>query len=111
MALPRIERHKLVILTAAVGITSLITTGFLIESRYGYPKHDPIMIYFNSWKADRTETQAFADQKKTLLIQRQEIADAAAKVDKHTNDRDKARLKAMAAANAEAIERLGADKP
>lgn len=111
MAIRRIERHKLVILALAVGITSLITTLFLIESRYGYSKHGPIMVYVDSWRADRTEADAFAEQKKTLLVQRQEIADAAAMVDKHTNDRDKARLKAMAAANAEAIARLGADKP
>ena len=111
MVIPRIERRKLVIATLAVGITSLITTGFLIESRYGYLPHDPIVIYFNSWKSGRTDAEAFAEQKRTLIVQREQIKDAIAKVDKHTNDRDKAKLKAMAKSNAEAIKALGADKP
>lgn len=111
MVFPRIERSKLVIATLAVAITSIVTTGFLIESKYGYLPHAPIVVYFKSWAADRSEGQALDDQKKLLIVQRKEIADAEAKVDKHTNDRDKARLKAMAASNAAAIERLGADKP
>ena len=107
---PRIERRKLIVATIAVAITSTVVTGFFLEARSGYSPRGPMLVYFNSWKADRTEAQAYADQKRDLLLQRREIADAMAKVDKHTNDADKARLKAMKAANSEAIARLGADK-
>ncbi len=109
--LQQIERHKLVIGGLSLFVTLLIATGFLIESRYGYLKPDPVMIYVKTWPAGRTEADALADQKKLLLVQRQEIRDAIAKVDKHTNDADKLRLKKMAASNAQAIARLHADQP
>lgn len=111
MQFPRIERHKLIVAALSVGVTSLIVTAFFIENRYGYMKPPPVLVFVKNWKADRSEADAVADQKRDLLLQRDEIAKAIAAVTKNTSDRDKARLQAMKASNTAAIKRFGLDTP
>ena len=107
MVFPRFERHKLIIATCAVAVTSLIITGFLIENRWGYSKRAPIILYFQSWGADRGEAEALKAQKQALLVAREAIREEMARVTKHTNDADRAKLKAMEKSNAAAIKKLG----
>lgn len=102
------RRRNLIIAAMSVAATSIVVTGFLIENRWGYAKPPSLVIYIDSWKDGRTRSEAEVAQRRTLFTQREEIAAAQAKVDRHTSDRDKARLKAMAAANAAAIAALDA---
>lgn len=56
------ERHKLVFAAISIGITSLIVTAFIVESRYGILP-GPSTIYAADWSADRTDAQIVAQQK------------------------------------------------
>ncbi|WP_353216244.1 hypothetical protein [Sandarakinorhabdus sp.] len=58
--------------------TATVMTLFLIESRWGYSKPDPIVIYAQSWKADRTREQAIADTKATIAAREAKLAQARA---------------------------------
>lgn len=62
----------------AVLATAIIMTLFLLESRWGYSKPDPIVIYAQSWKADRTREQAIADTKATMAAREARLAQARA---------------------------------
>jgi len=62
----------------AVLATAAIMTLFLIESRWGYSKPDPIIIYAQSWKADRSREQAIADTKATKAAREAKLAEARA---------------------------------
>lgn len=55
-------RYKLIFAAIAVGMTSLIITGFVIESRSGVlPGRQIIMV--SDWHADRTDAEIVAQQK------------------------------------------------
>ena len=56
-------RHKLVFLTIAIGITSLIITGFIVESRDRTLLPGPQTIYVSDWHADRSDAEIQAQQK------------------------------------------------
>lgn len=56
------ERHKLVFAAIAIGITSLIVTGFIVESRYGVLP-GPQTIYASDWSTSRTDAEIIAQQK------------------------------------------------
>lgn len=45
----------------AVLATATIMTLFLIESKWGYSKPDPKIIYAQSWSGDRSRADAIAD--------------------------------------------------
>lgn len=62
----------------AVLTTAAIMTMFLLESRWGYSKPDPIIIYAQSWKADRSREQAIADTKATQAAREAKLAEARA---------------------------------
>lgn len=57
-----LERHKLIIGTLSVLITTIVVVGFLVESRWGYMKPDPMLIYVENWKDGRTRDEAKARQ-------------------------------------------------
>lgn len=57
-----LERHKLIIGTLSVLITTLVIVGFLVENRWGYMKPDPMLIYVENWKEGRTRDEAKARQ-------------------------------------------------
>ena len=57
-----LERHKLIIGTLSVLITTMVIVGFLVENRWGYMKPDPVLIYVDNWKEGRTRDEAKARQ-------------------------------------------------
>ena len=57
------RRHRLVFLTIAIGITSTIITGFIIESRDRSLLPGPQTIYVSDWAATRTDAEIVARQK------------------------------------------------
>ncbi len=79
-----IERHKLIIATLSLLITTTVIIGFLVENRWGYMKPDPVLIFANSWKeSERTPEVVKEEQAKELAelkraIAEQKAAEAAA---------------------------------
>lgn len=57
-----LERHKLIIGTLSVLITTLVIVGFLVENRWGYIRRDPMLIYVDNWKEGRSREEAMARQ-------------------------------------------------
>jgi hypothetical protein len=57
------RRHRLVFLTIAIGITSTIITGFIVESRDRSLLPGPQTIYVSDWAATRTDAEIIAQQK------------------------------------------------
>lgn len=72
------RRKRYWIGAGAVLATTLIMTLFLIESQWGYSKPDPVIIYAQSWKADRTREDAIADAKATRAAREAKLAEARA---------------------------------
>lgn len=71
-----IERHKLIIATLSVLITMTVMIGFLVESRWGYMKPDPLLIYVNNWQeGERTPDVVKAQQAKEFAALKQAIAE------------------------------------
>jgi acetyl-CoA carboxylase carboxyltransferase component len=55
-------------------------TMFLLESRWGYMKPDSVIIYAQSWKADRSRDDAIADVKATKAARETRLAEARAAI-------------------------------
>jgi hypothetical protein len=72
-----IERRQWVIGGLSVLMTFIIMYTFLIESRYGYLKPDPIIAYFKNWEDGRSRADALAEQEEEERLM-QEQADAVA---------------------------------
>jgi hypothetical protein len=71
-----IERHKLIIASLSVMITTIVIVGFLVESRWGYMKPAPMLIYASSWKdGERTRTDAERQQAEDMQELRRRIAE------------------------------------
>ncbi len=60
--------------------TTILMTMFLIESRWGYMKPDSVIIYAQSWKADRSRDDAIADVKATKAAREARLAEARAAI-------------------------------
>jgi hypothetical protein len=63
------RRYKLVFGAAAIGMTSLVITGFVLESRWGVLPEGPQIVYASDWTLNRTDDE----------IRKQQWADAAEK--------------------------------
>ena len=70
------RRRRYWIAAGSLLATTIIMTLFLIESRYGYMKPDKIVIYAQSWKADRSRADAIADAKATKSAREARLAHA-----------------------------------
>jgi hypothetical protein len=57
------SRYKLVFGALAVAITSLIVTGFIVESRWGVLPEGPQVVYANDWPATRTDEEIKTQQR------------------------------------------------
>jgi hypothetical protein len=57
------RRYKLVFGALAIGMTSIMVTLFILESRWGVLPEGPQIIYASDWPADRTDAQIKAQQK------------------------------------------------
>ncbi len=58
--------------------TAAIMTLFLIESRWGYMRKEPLVIYAQSWTADRTRADTIADTKATKAAREAAMAQSKA---------------------------------
>ncbi len=63
------RRYKLVFGAVAIGMTSLMITGFVLESRWGVMPEGPQIVYASDWTLDRSDDE----------IRKQQWADAAEK--------------------------------
>ena len=63
------RRYKLVFGAAAIGMTSLVITGFVLESRWGVLPEGPQIVYASDWTLKRTDAE----------IRKQQWVDAAEK--------------------------------
>lgn len=72
------KRKRYWIGAGSVLATTIIMTMFLIESQWGYAKPDPVIIYAQSWKADRSREDAIADAKATKAAREARLAQARA---------------------------------
>lgn len=74
-----VQRRKRYWIAAGAALaTTIIMTIFLIESRWGYMKPDPVIIYAQSWKGDRSRADAIADAKATKAAREAKLAQARA---------------------------------
>lgn len=71
-----VRRRRLLVGGASVLLTTILMTGFLLESRWGYMKPDPVLIYFQSWEGTRTRADAVADAAATRAVQEAKLAEA-----------------------------------
>jgi len=74
------RRRRYWIAAGAVLATTILMTMFLIESRWGYMKPDSVIIYAQSWKADRTREDSIADVKATKAAREARLAEARAAI-------------------------------
>ena len=73
-----VRRRRILVGGASVILTTIVMTGFLLESRWGYMKPDQQLIFFQSWDAGRTREQAIADTRATVAVQEAKKAEARA---------------------------------
>ncbi|UAK24814.1 hypothetical protein [Sphingomonas nostoxanthinifaciens] len=57
------RRHKLFFGALSIGITSLIVTAFVVESRWGVMPEGEQISYVADWHNDRTDAEIAAQQK------------------------------------------------
>lgn len=72
------KRTRFWIGTGAVLVTAFVMTGFMLESRSGYMKPDPKLIYMQNWKGDRSRDEALADARATEAARAARLAEARA---------------------------------
>ena len=73
-----LRRRRLLVATASAVLTALVMYAFLIESRSGYSKPDAKLIFFQSWRGDRSRQDSIADQKATRTVQEAKMAQSRA---------------------------------
>jgi len=57
------NRYKLVFGALAIGMTSIVITGFILESRWGVLPEGPQVVYATDWPATRTDAEIKAQQR------------------------------------------------
>jgi hypothetical protein len=57
------RRYKLIFGALAIGMTSLVITGFILESRSGVLPKGPQLIYASDWPATRTDAEIKTQQR------------------------------------------------
>jgi hypothetical protein len=73
-----VRRRRLLVGGASLLLTTILMTGFLLESRWGYSPKDVNLIFVQSWRADRTRDDALADTKATVAAQQARLAESRA---------------------------------
>ena len=68
------RRYKLVFGAAAIGVTSLLITIFILESRWGVMPEGPQLVYAADWPVTRTDAQ-IKDQQHVDAVERRKLAD------------------------------------
>jgi len=72
-----IERRHWVIGGLSVLMTTIIMVAFLVESRFGYLKPDPIVAYFKNWEDGRSRSEALSLQEDEQKLEAEAEAIAA----------------------------------
>ena len=65
------NRYKLVFGALAIGVTSIIVTGFVLESRWGVLPEGPQLIYAEDFPVNRTDAQIKEDQRADARARRE----------------------------------------
>ncbi len=73
-----VRRTRLVVGLASLVITAIVMTAFLVESRWGYMKPDAKIIFFQSWRADRSRAETLADNKATEAAREAKLVESRA---------------------------------
>jgi hypothetical protein len=73
-----VRRRRLLVGGASVLLTTIVMTGFLLESRWGYSGKDVKLIFVQSWSADRSRADTLADTKATTAAQQARLAESRA---------------------------------
>jgi hypothetical protein len=73
-----IRRRRLFVGGASLLLTTIVMTGFLLESRWGYSPPDLNIIYVQNWRADRTRADTEADNRATIAAQQARLAQSRA---------------------------------
>jgi hypothetical protein len=73
-----VRRRRLLVGGASVVLTTIVMTGFLLESRSGYSPPDLKLVYMENWTADRSRDQTLADLKATTQAQEARLAESRA---------------------------------
>jgi hypothetical protein len=73
-----VRRRRLLVGGASVLLTTIVMTGFLLESRWGYSPKDMNLIMVQNWSADRTREDAIADTRATVAAQEARLAESRA---------------------------------
>ena len=77
-----VERRNLIIAILSVVVTSIGVFAFLIESRFGYMKPDPIIVYAENWEEGRSRDDVLAAQAKEAAERKRLEAEAKAQQQK-----------------------------
>lgn len=73
-----VRRRRLIAGGAAVVLTTIVMTGFLLESRSGYSPPDVKLVFMENWRADRTRADTLADTAATIAAQEARLAESRA---------------------------------
>ena len=73
-----VRRRRLIAGGAAVVLTAIVMTGFLLESRSGYSPPDMKLVFMQNWRADRTRADTLADTAATKAAQQARLAESRA---------------------------------
>jgi hypothetical protein len=68
------RRYKLVFGAAAVAVTSLLVTMFVVESRWGVMPEGPQIVYATDWPSTRTDAE-IKTQQRIDAVERRKLAD------------------------------------
>ncbi|WP_420139682.1 hypothetical protein [Sphingomonas sp.] len=68
------RRYKLVFGTAAIAVTSLLVTMFVVESRWGVMPEGPQIVYAADWPVSRTDAE-IKDQQRKDAMENRKLAD------------------------------------
>ncbi|GGE11377.1 hypothetical protein GCM10011529_17100 [Polymorphobacter glacialis] len=101
-----VRRHRLLVGGASLLLTTIVMTGFLLESRSGYSKPDPKLVFMQNWSGDRSRADTIADTAATTAVHQQMLGDARKYIATLSGE---ARTKAQAQYDAY-VERGGAQK-
>lgn len=67
------NRYKLVFGALAIGMTSLVITGFILESRSGVLPEGPQLVYAQDFPANRTDEEIRAEQRSDAIERRKAV--------------------------------------
>ncbi len=74
--LAALPRSRWIIAGLSLLVTIIVVTGFLLESRWGYSGRVVPVVFFKSWKADRSLADVAADRAADAAAMRVRMAES-----------------------------------